>query len=122
MAKYFSASKVAFYDDVVTPLGLLPEDALLLSDDDYKTIMAQQNEGFVIVAGSDGYPTVIKQTRAECSALAHDLLVATPEVVGHVRIGKNVNITTDGTISVELFSDVGDMRERSVKKPTYGLA
>ena len=122
MAKYFSASKVAFYDDVVTPLGLLPEDALLLSDDDYKTIMAQQNEGFVIVAGIDGYPAVIKQTRVECSALAHDLLVATPEELGHVKIGKNVNVATDGTISVELFSDVGDMRERSAKKPTYGLA
>ena len=122
MAKYFSASKVAFYDDAVTPLGLLPEDALRLSDDDYEAIMIQQNEGFVIVAGSNGYPTVIKQTRAECSALAHDLLVATPEVLGHVRIGKNVNVATDGTISVKLFSDVGDMRERSAKKPTYGLA
>ena len=122
MAKYFSALKVAFYDDVVTPLGLLPEDALLLSDDEYQAIMTKQNEGFVIVAGSDGYPAVIKQTRAECSALAHDLLVATPEVLGHVRIGKNVNVATDGTISVELFNDVGDMRERSAKKPTYGLA
>ena len=122
MAKYFSALKVAFYDDVVTPSGLLPEDALRLSDDDYEAIMAKQNEGFVIVAGSNGYPAVIKQTRTECSALEHDLLVATPEVLGHVRIGKNVNVATDGTISVELFSDVGDMRERSAKKPTYGLA
>ena len=107
---------------MVTPLGLLPEDALLLSDDDYKTIMTKQNEGFVIVAGSDGYPAVIKQTRSECSALEHDLLVATPEVLGHVRIGKNVNVATDGTISVELFNDIGDMRDRSAKKPTYGLA
>ena len=122
MAKYFSASKVAFYDDVITPLGLLPEDALLLSDDDYEAFMAKQNEGFVIVAGSNGYPDVIKQTRAECSALVHDLLVATPKVLGHVRIGKNVNVATDGTISVELFNDVGDMRDRSAKKPTYGLA
>ena len=122
MAKYFSASKVAFYDDVVTPLDLLPEDALRLSDDDYEAIIGKQNEGFVIVAGSDGYPAVIKQTRPECSALEHDLLVATPEVLGHVRIGKNVNVATDGTISVKLFSDVGDMRERSAKKPTYGLA
>ena len=122
MAKYFSASKVAFYDDVITPLGLLPEDALRLSDDDYEAIMSKQNDGFVIVAGSNGYPAVIKQTRAECSALEHDLLVATPEVLGHVRIGKNVNVATDGTISVELFSDVGDMRDRSAKKPTYGLA
>ena len=121
MAKYFSASKVAFYDDVVTPLGLLPEDALRLSDDDYEAIIGKQNEGFVIVAGSDGYPAVIKQTRPECSSLEHDLLVATPEVLGHVRIGKNVNVATDGTISVKLFSDVGDLRERSTKKPTYGL-
>ena len=122
MAKYFSASKVAFYDDVLTPLSQLPEDALRLSDDDYEAIMTKQNEGFVIVAGSNGYPAVIKQTSAECSALKHDLLVATPIVLGHVKIGKNVNVATDGTISVELFSDVGYMRERSDKKPTYGLA
>ena len=121
MAKYFSASKVAFYDDVVTPLGLLPEDALLMSDDDYEAIMAKQNEGFVIVAGSDGYPAVIKQTRAECSALVHDLLVATPEVLGHVKIGKNINVGGDGSISVELFNDVGAMRNRDTSKPNYGL-
>ena len=122
MAKYFSASNVAFYDDDLTPLGQLPEDALRLSNGDYEAIMTKQNEGFVIVAGSNGYPAVIKQTRAECSALEHDLLVATPEVLGHVRIGKNVKVTTDGTISVELFNDVGDMRQRAATKPTYGLA
>ena len=93
-----------------------------MSDDDYEAIMAKQNEGFVIVAGSNGYPAVIKQTGAKCSALKHDLLVATPEVLGHVRIGKNVNVATDGTISVELFNDVGDMRDRSAINPTYGLA
>ena len=122
MAKYFSASKVAFYDDAIFPLEKLPEDALLLADDAYQAFMTKQNEGYVIVSGSDGYPDVIKQTRAECSALAHDLLAATPSVLGHVKIGNNVNVATDGTISVELFSDVGDMRERSAKKPTYGLA
>ena len=121
MAKYFSASKVAFYDDVVTPSGLLPEDAQRLSDDDYEAFMSKQNDGFVIVAGSDGYPAVIKQTRAECSALVHDLLVATPEVLGHVKIGKNINVGGDGSISVELFNDVGAMRNRDTSKPNYGL-
>ena len=122
MAKYFSASKVAFYDDVVTPLGLLPGDALRLSDDDYEAIMAKQNEGFVIVAGSNGYPAVIKQTGAKCSALKHDLLVAAPDVLGHVKIGKNINVGGDGSISVELFNDVGAMRNRDTSKPNYGLA
>ena len=122
MAKYFSASKVAFYDDVITPLGLLPEDALLMSDDDYEAIMAKQNEGFVIVAGSNGYPDVIKQTGAKCSALNHDLLVAAPDVLGHVKIGKNIDVSDDGSISIELFNDVGAMRNRDTSKPTYGLA
>lgn len=122
MAKYFSASNIAFYDDVLIPLEQLPEDALRLSDGDYEAIMAKQNEGFVIVAGSNGYPAVIEQTGAECSALEHDLLVATPDVLGHVRIGKNVNVSGDGRISVELFNDVGESRERAATKPTYGLA
>ncbi len=65
MAKYFSASNVAFYDDVLIPLEQLPEDALRLSDGDYEAIMAKQNEGFVIVAGGNGYPAVIEQTGAE---------------------------------------------------------
>lgn len=121
MAKYFSASKVAFYDDLVTPSGLLPEDALLMSNDDYEAIMAKQNEGFVIVAGSNGYPAVIKQTGEKCSALKHDLLVAAPDVLGHVKIGKNINVGGDGSISVELFNDVGEMRNRDTSKPNYGL-
>ena len=121
MAKYFSASKVAFYDDVITPLGLLPEDALRLSDDEYEAFMAKQNEGFVIVAGSNGYPDVIKQTGEKCSALKHDLLVAAPDVLGHVKIGKNINVGGDGSISVELFNDVGEMRNRDTSKPNYGL-
>ncbi len=122
MAKYFSASKVAFYDDVIVGIDRMPEDALLIPDADYNDFMAKQAEGFVIVAGPDGYPALIKQTGDGCSGQVHEFVTASEDVLGHVKIGKNVNVTADGTISVELSKDVGEMRDRDATKPTYGLA
>lgn len=121
MAKYFSASKVAFYDDAIVPVDRMPEDALLVPDADYNDFMAKQSEGFVIVAGPDGYPALIKQTGDSCSGLVHEFITASEAVLGHVKIGKNVNVTEDGAISVELSKDVGDARDRDASKPTYGL-
>ena len=58
----------------------------------------------------------------ETSDEATTILIQFTHDITEKLIGKNVNVATDGTISVKLFSDVGDMRERSAKKPTYGLA
>ena len=121
MAKYFSATNIAFYDDAVVFLEHIPDDAVLISDALYREILAQQQAGFVIVAGPDGYPTVIEQTISEGTAIQHDIVVATGEVLGHVKIGRHVNVGDDGTISVDLYNAVGKEREREASKPTYGL-
>lgn len=121
MATYFSASKIAFYDDAILSVEKMPDDAVLMSDAAYREILAQQQAGFVIVAGADGYPTVIEQTTGDCTAIAHDLVVAAAGVLGHVKIGRHVNVSDDGTISVDLYNAVGKEREREASKPTYGL-
>lgn len=121
MAKYFSASQVAFYDDAIISIDRMPDDVVEIALSSYNDFMAKQCDGYVIVAGADGYPALIKQSGDECTCLAHELQAATTLALGHVKIGHNVNVTEDGTISVELSKDVGDVRDRDASKPTYGL-
>lgn len=121
MAKYFSASHVAFYDDAILKLDQMPEDVVEIELAEYNDFMAKQCEGFVIVAGANGYPELLKQNGDACTCLAHELQTATRQALGHVKIGHNVNVTEDGTISVELAKDVGEVRDRDASKPTYGL-
>lgn len=119
MAKYWSASKLAFYDDMVIPVASLPEDAVLIAEADYKSLMAQQVAGYVIVAGSDGYPVAKEQTCGKCTCLQHDTVIATEETLGHVKIGATINLSDDGTI--DIGQAYGEARERDESKPTYGL-
>ena len=121
MAKYFSASHVAFYDDAILSIDRMPDDVVEITESDYNDWMAKQCDGFVIVAGTDGYPTVLEQFGEACTCLAHEMIVASRQRLGHVKIGPHVTVTEDGTISVELSQNVGDLRDRDATKPTYGL-
>lgn len=120
MAKYWSASKGAFYDDVIFSKVDLPQDAVVLPDADYKALMAQQDAGCVIVAGENGLPVAVAQTCAPCTCLVHERAIASAEMLGHVRIGPSVTIQSDGTIDVG--TPYGEQRDRSASKPSYGLA
>jgi hypothetical protein len=53
---------------------------------------------------------------------AHEKAAATADKLGHVKIGKNVDVAADGTISVNLSKDVGAARDRAPEKPDYGLS
>lgn len=119
MAKYWSAAKAAFYDDAVMAGAVLPEDAVVITEDDYKAWMAKQDAGYVIVAGADGYPAAIEQTCGHCTCLQHDTLAASADVLGHVKIGPTLMIAEDGTIDVA--RPFGKPRDRAPGKPTYGL-
>lgn len=101
MAKYFSASTVAFYDTDIIDSNNLPEDSVLITDDVYTDLMSQQCGGGVIVAGTDGYPVVMDQICQPCTCIAHDKTIATSEQLGHVKVGEGISVTEDGTISVQ---------------------
>jgi hypothetical protein len=120
MAKYWSASKVAFYDDTIISEVSLPQDAVVIPEDDYKALMAQQDAGYVIVTGADGYPTAIAQTCGQCTCLQHDTVIASADALGHVKIGPSVKIAEDGTI--DIGTAFGEVRDRDASKPTYGLS
>lgn len=101
MAKYWSASKLAFYDDTVISEVNLPQDAVVIPDDDYQTLMAQQDAGRVIVAGDDGYPTTIEQTCGQCTCLQHDTVIASAEALGHIKVGDGLEVSEDGTLKAQ---------------------
>ncbi|TCS62598.1 hypothetical protein [Varunaivibrio sulfuroxidans] len=54
MTKYFSAAATAFYDDSVA--GLLPPDAVAVSDADWSALLTAQSAGQIIAADAAGHP------------------------------------------------------------------
>ena len=84
-------------------------------------------EGLVELADVSEVLAGVDSTRAVTPAgvqlrmANHEVIYATKTKPGHVKIGKNINVQADGTISVELSQNVGEQRERDATKPTYGL-
>ncbi|HAF1675175.1 TPA: tail fiber assembly protein [Salmonella enterica] len=62
---YYSAKESGFYfaaDKKLYEAGKgWPEDAIPVSDEDYKTMFSGQQAGMVITAGSDGYPVLTER-------------------------------------------------------------
>lgn len=121
MAYYYSASQRAFYCTEIVSVDVMPADKVAVTDEAYKSLMAAQNAGKLIRPGAGGVPEAVDQTGASATGIVHELTPATAEKLGHIKIGKNVDVESDGTISVNLSKDVGDQRDRAPEKPDYGL-
>lgn len=84
-------------------------------------------EGLVELANDEEVKAGTDTSRAVTPAgvqlrmAAHEAKFATDLRAGHVKIGKNINFKSDGTIFVELFKNYGSQRDRDSTKPTYGL-
>ena len=121
MAYYYSASQRAFYCTEIVSVDVMPADKAV-ADEAYKSLMAAQNAGKLIRPGAGGAPEAVDQTGAAATGIVHELTAATADKLGHIKIGKNVDVAADGTISVNLSKDVGDQRDRTPEKPDYGLS
>lgn len=121
MAYYYSASQRAFYCTEIVSVDVMPADKVAVTDESYRTLMAAQNAGKLIRPGAGGVPEAVDQAGAIATGIVHELTPATAENLGHVKIGKNVDVGSDGTISVNLSKDVGVQRDRAPDKPNYGL-
>lgn len=122
MAYYYSASQRAFYCTEIVSVDVMPADKVAVADEAYKSLMAAQNAGKLIRPGAGGAPEAVDQAGASATGIVHELTPATAEKLGHIKVGKNVDVEADGTISVNLSKDVGDQRDRAPEKPDYGLS
>ncbi|ECH8071856.1 tail fiber assembly protein [Salmonella enterica subsp. enterica serovar Kentucky] len=65
MNYYYSAKESGFYfaDDIkIYEAGKgWPDDAIPVSDEDYKTLFSGQQAGMVVTAGRDGYPVLTER-------------------------------------------------------------
>lgn len=122
MAFYYSASNRAFYCSDIVSVDVMPADKVAVDDEAYKALMAAQNEGKVIRPGAGGAPEAVEQGGSTATGITHELTAATAKKLGHIKIGKNVDVEVDGTISVNLSKDIGDQRDRAPEKPDYGLS
>lgn len=101
MAYYYSASNRAFYSTEIVSVDVMPADKVPVSDEVYKSLMAAQNAGKLIRPGVGGAPEAVEQAGGAATGITHELTAATADTLGHVKIGAGVNVTQDGTISVD---------------------
>lgn len=52
---------------------------------------------------------------------AHAAKTASKTAAGHVKVGLGISVDAAGTIAVDITKDVGEQRDRSTTKPSYGL-
>lgn len=109
MTIYFSAATCSFYNTDVYPENNLPEDCVIVEEETYKSLMAQQNAGYIIVAGSDGYPSVMSQSCGSCHCTVHEKTVATADQLGHVKVdGTNIAVNESGEITLPVLEGYVD--------------
>lgn len=101
MAYYYSASQRAFYCTEIVSVDVMPADKVAVADEAYKSLMAAQNAGKLIRPGAGGAPEAVDQAGGAATGITHELTAATADTLGHVKIGAGVNVTQDGTISVD---------------------
>lgn len=101
MAYYYSASNRAFYCTEIVSVDVMPADKVAVSDEAYKSLMAAQNAGKLIRPGAGGVPEAVDQPGGAATGITHEVTAATADTLGHVKIGSGVNVTQDGTISVD---------------------
>ena len=101
MAYYYSASQRAFYCSDIVSVDGMPADKMAVTDEAYKALMAAQNAGKLIRPGAGGAPEAVDQAGGAATGITHELIAATTDKLGHVKIGAGVNVTQDGTISVD---------------------
>lgn len=101
MAYYYSASQRAFYCTEIVSVDVMPADKVAVSEETYKSLMAAQNAGKLIRPGAGGAPEAVDQAGGAATGITHELTAATADTLGHVKIGAGVNVTQDGTISVD---------------------
>lgn len=106
MTIYFSATTCSFYNTDVYPENNLPEDCVIVEESVYQNLMAQQNAGYVIVADSDGNPSVMSQSCGSCNCTVHEKTVASAEHLGHVKIdGEKVSLNENGELNLTGYVD-----------------
>nr|DAH50787.1 MAG TPA: Lower baseplate protein N-terminal domain [Caudoviricetes sp.] len=107
--KYYSATNNAFYDDSIIAAEQMPEDAVIVPDEEFAELMAKQQEGYVIVADTDGTPTYMQQSCGQCTNIAHDLVKASSSTLGHVKVdGTNVAVNESGEITLPVLDGYVD--------------
>lgn len=63
MAIYYSAHKRGFFHDQVH--DTIPEGSVEITDEEWRYLLDQQTDGYVIVPGDDGKPTAVGPTVQE---------------------------------------------------------
>ena len=95
---YWSASNKGFYFESMG--STIPEDAVLITEEEYKQLLADQAAGKFISSNEEGKPVAIDgSVEAEATTVKHYIQVASADTLGHIKVGEGLNITPEGMLS-----------------------
>lgn len=102
MAIYYSSTKNAFYDSTIISGSSIPADKVEITAEEYSALLNAQNNGYLIVSGDGGKPTTIKQDCSACTKTVHELVEASEDTLGHIKLddtpttGSKNGVSSDG--------------------------
>lgn len=95
---YWSASNKGFYFESMG--STIPEDAVLITEEEYKQLLADQAAGKFITNNEAGKPVAIEgSVEAEATTIKHYIQVASADTLGHIKVGEGLSITLEGVLN-----------------------
>lgn len=95
---YWSASRQGFYVPSVSKY--IPGDAVKVEKSLYKELLQKQADGAELTTGTNGQPTSVEKTVANLTGLKHDLLEASADTLGHMRVGVGLTVDAGGVVNI----------------------
>lgn len=97
--KKYSATTNAFYETDINKF--IPPDAVEITDDEWQSLLTGQSEGMVLIAGSDGNPSLgelvltEEEKKAQLEATKRELRAAADEAIAPLQDAVSLGIDTD---------------------------
>ena len=124
MTIFYSASKNSFYSDDFQPVSTIPQDKVVVTEEEWRACLKAQNEGKVIRPGSNGKPQAyeqegtdgvskvkfpdVKAEAIEAGSIKAESVTSTSQIQGE-NLSISQNATISGTIGVTGRATFGEL-------------
>lgn len=100
MAFYYNSTTNAFYDTDVFPVADLPANSVEIAENNYKNLMANQNNGGFVAHDNSGNPIVGSWMSTAATDMVHSGKIADANTLGHVMSGSVISVGYDGKMDI----------------------
>lgn len=107
MAFYYNSTTNAFYDTDVFPVADLPANSVEIAENNYKNLMAHQNNGGYVAHDNSGNPLVGSWMTTAATDMVHASVLATSSTPGHVKVAGTSTLMSTSAISRQSDGTIG---------------